>query len=64
MTQTKTTMTADDILEPYETVRDSNVKGSLGMGAGVFDLAVALDGKAYYKILYRALWKIVVRNGS
>lgn len=45
-TQTETVMTADDILGPYEMVREG--LKPLGMSAGDFDLAVAPDGKAYY----------------
>lgn len=45
-TQTETVMTADDILGPYEKVREG--LKPLGMSAGDFDLAVAPDGKAYY----------------
>ena len=45
-TQTETVMTADDILGPYEKVREG--LKPLNMSAGDFDLAVAPDGKAYY----------------
>ncbi|MDO4337385.1 MAG: family 43 glycosylhydrolase [Eubacteriales bacterium] len=45
-TQTETVMTADDILGPYEMVREG--LRPLNMSAGDFDLAVAPDGKAYY----------------
>ena len=48
-TQTETVMTADNILGPYEMVRDH--LRPLGMSAGDFDLAVAPDGKAYYYFL-------------
>lgn len=44
--QTETVMTADNILGPYEMVREG--LRPLGMDAGDFDLAVAPDGKAYY----------------
>lgn len=45
-TQTKTIMTADNILGPYVLVRDG--LRPLNMSAGDFDLVVASDGKAYY----------------
>lgn len=45
-TQTETVLTADDILGPYEKIRE-NLR-PLNMSAGDFDLAVAEDGKAYY----------------
>jgi hypothetical protein len=45
-TQRSTVMTADNILGPYEMVREGLLP--LGMSAGDFDLAVAEDGKAYY----------------
>ncbi|MEY8326098.1 family 43 glycosylhydrolase [Lachnospiraceae bacterium 54-11] len=45
-TQRSTVMVADDILGPYEMVREGI--RPLGMSAGDFDLAVAPDGKAYY----------------
>lgn len=44
--QTETVLTADNILGPYEMVRE-NIK-PLNMSAGDFDLAVAEDGKGYY----------------
>lgn len=44
--QTEIVLTGDDILGPYQIVRD-HVR-PLGMNAGGFDLAVAPDGKAYY----------------
>ena len=44
--QTETVMTADNILGPYEMVKEG--LRPLGMSAGDFDLAVAPDGKAYY----------------
>lgn len=46
-TQSETVLTADHILGPYEKVREG--LRPLGMSAGDFDLAVAEDGKAYYK---------------
>lgn len=45
-TQAETVLIADDILGPYEMVREG--LRPLGMSAGDFDLAVAPDGKAYY----------------
>ncbi len=45
-TQTETVLTADDLLGPYEMVREG--LRPLGMSAGDFDLAVAHDGKGYY----------------
>lgn len=45
-TQTETVMTADQILGPYEMVREG--LRPLNMSAGDFDLVVAPDGKAYY----------------
>lgn len=45
-TQSETIMTADDILGPYELVREG--LRPLNMSAGDFDLAAAPDGKAYY----------------
>lgn len=44
--QSETVMTADDILGPYELIREG--LRPLNMSAGDFDLAVAPDGKAYY----------------
>lgn len=44
--QSATVLVADDILGPYEKVREG--LKPLNMSAGDFDLAVALDGKAYY----------------
>ncbi|EOS40045.1 hypothetical protein D3Z53_06855 [Lachnospiraceae bacterium] len=44
--QSETVMTADDILGPYELIRED--LRPLNMSAGDFDLAVAPDGKAYY----------------
>ena len=44
--QTETVAVADRFLGPYTVVRE-RLK-PLGMSAGDFDLAVALDGKAYY----------------
>lgn len=44
--QTETVLTADSILGPYRKVREGLCP--LNMSAGDFDLAVALDGKAYY----------------
>ncbi len=44
--QTCTVLTADNVLGPYEKVREDY--RPLGMNAGDFDLAVAPDGKAYY----------------
>lgn len=44
--QTETVMTADDILGPYEKVKEG--LKPLDMSAGDFDLAIAPDGKAYY----------------
>ena len=41
-----TILTADNILGPYQKVREKLLP--LGMSAGDFDLAVANDGKAYY----------------
>ena len=45
-TQTETVMTADQILGPYEMVREG--LRPLNMSAGDFDLVVAPDGKGYY----------------
>lgn len=45
-TQSETVLTADDILGPYQLVKEGI--RPLGMSAGDFDLAVAPDGKAYY----------------
>lgn len=45
-TQDETVMTADNILGPYEIVKEG--LRPFGMSAGDFDLAVAPDGKAYY----------------
>lgn len=45
-TQTETVMMADEILGPYEMVREG--LRPLGMSAGDFDLTAAPDGKAYY----------------
>ncbi len=44
--QTETVLTADDILGPYEIMREG--LKPLNMSAGDFDLVVAPDGKAYY----------------
>lgn len=44
--QSETILTADNILGPYEKVREG--LKPLNMNAGDFDLAVAPDGKAYY----------------
>lgn len=44
--QTETVLTADNILGPYEKVKEG--LRPLGVSAGDFDLAVADDGKAYY----------------
>lgn len=44
--QSETVMTADNILGPYELIREG--LRPLNMSAGDFDLAVAPDGKAYY----------------
>lgn len=44
--QSETVLVADNILGPYEIVRQG--LRPLGMSAGDFDLAVAPDGKAYY----------------
>ena len=45
-TQSKTILTADHILGPYEMIRKNYYP--LGMNAGDFDLVVAPEGKAYY----------------
>lgn len=45
-TQRSTVLTADNILGPYEKIREGLLP--LGMSAGDFDLAIAGDGKAYY----------------
>lgn len=44
--QTETVMTADNILGPYEMVKEG--LRPLGMSAGDFDLAVASEREAYY----------------
>ena len=45
-TQTVTILTADQILGPYQKIREGFKP--LNMSAGDFDLVVAEDGKAYY----------------
>ena len=55
--QTETVMTADNILGPYEMVKEG--LRPLGMSAGDFDLAVAPDGKAYYYFIQKPFVQIL-----